>query len=183
MRKKNKVNIKKSIRTIPNFPKKGIMFRDITSLLKNTKAFNEVIKLITRIAKQKKITKVIGIDSRGFIFASPVAFNLNIPMLVVRKKGKLPGKTFKARYSLEYGYDILEINKNEITTNDKIMIIDDLIATGGTAIAASKLVSKMNLKSIEFVFVIELSELSGKNKLELMGHSVNSICSFKESER
>ena len=183
MRKKNKVNIKKSIRTIPNFPKKGIMFRDITSLLKNTKAFNEVIKLITRIAKQKKITKVIGIDSRGFIFASPVAFNLNIPMLVVRKKGKLPGKTFKARYSLEYGYDILEINKNEITTNDKIMIIDDLIATGGTAIAASKLVSKMNLKSIEFVFVIELSELSGKNKLELMGHNVNSICSFKESER
>ena len=119
--------IKNSINTVPDFPKKGIMFRDITSLIKNTKVFKIVIDEIIQIAKEKRVNKIVGIDSRGFIFAAPIAYKMKIPLILVRKKGKLPSSSYKVRYALEYGFDVLEINKNSINKNDRVMVIDDLI--------------------------------------------------------
>lgn len=174
--------IKKAIRTIPNFPKKGIMFRDITTLLSDKKVFNEVVDYIASIAKKNKISKIIGIESRGFLFAAPVAYKNNIPLVLIRKKGKLPGDTYKAKYSLEYGNDQMEINKDSIKKNDVVMIIDDIIATGGTAIAASKLVRKTNTKIINFVFLIELKEMPGISKIHKLGDYCTSLSSFSENE-
>ena len=182
--KKNLDNsIKNAIRTIPNFPKKGIMFRDITSLLEKPMVFKRVVDKITRLAKNKKITKIIGIESRGFIFAAPVAAKLGIPLILIRKSGKLPGKVFKIKYNLEYGNDALEINKTSLNKNDNIMVIDDLIATGGTAIASSKLISKINKKRIEYIFLIHLQDLTGLEKIIKLGHNVTSLCKFKEDEK
>tara|TARA_A100001015_G_scaffold237319_1_gene269878 strand:+ start:122 stop:493 length:372 start_codon:yes stop_codon:yes gene_type:complete len=106
--------IKNSINTVPDFPKKGIMFRDITSLINNTRVFKIVIDEIIQMAKEKKINKIVGIDSRGFIFAAPIAYKMNIPLILVRKKGKLPSRSYKVKYALEYGFDVLEINKDSI---------------------------------------------------------------------
>ena len=175
--------IKNSINTVPDFPKKGIMFRDITSLIKNTKVFKTVVDEIVKIAKEKKINKIVGIDSRGFIFAAPIAYKMNIPLILVRKKGKLPSISYKVKYALEYGFDILEINKDSINKTDRIMVIDDLIATGGTALATSKLISKSSSKKINFVFVIELEDLPGVAKIKKLGHTVKTLCSFKEEEK
>ncbi len=175
--------IKNSINTVPDFPKKGIMFRDITSLIKNTKVFKIVIDEIIQIAKEKRVNKIVGIDSRGFIFAAPIAYKMKIPLILVRKKGKLPSSSYKVRYALEYGFDVLEINKNSINKNDRVMVIDDLIATGGTAVATSKLISKSSSKKIEFIFVIELEDLPGVAKIKKLGHAVTALCSFKEEEK
>ncbi len=175
--------IKKVIRTVPNFPKKGIMFRDITPLLSNKKIFSLVIDHISVIAKKKKINKIIGIDSRGFIFAAPVAYKNKIPLVLIRKSGKLPGNTFKARYSLEYGNDQMELNKMSINKYDSVMIVDDLIATGGTAKASADLIKKTNSKPIEFIFIIGLSDLLGIQKLTKKGHKCTLLSSFKESEK
>jgi len=175
--------IKKSIRTVPNFPKKGVMFRDITTLLNNKKIFKRTIDKIVNIVKKKKINKIAGIDSRGFIFAAPVAYRSNLPLILVRKQGKLPSQTYKMKYSLEYGFDALEINKESIKKNDKVMVIDDLIATGGTAIASAKLISKNNIKKIEFFFLVELQDLPGVSRIKEMGHNVTTLCKFKENER
>ena len=175
--------IKNSINTVPDFPKKGIMFRDITSLIRNTTVFKIVIDEIIKVAKEKKINKVVGIDSRGFIFAAPIAYKMKIPLILVRKKGKLPSSSYKVKYALEYDFDILEINKDSINKTDRIMVIDDLIATGGTAVATSKLISKSSSKKIEFVFVIELEDLPGVAKIKKLGHAVTILCSFKEEEK
>ena len=173
--------IKEVVRTIPNFPIKGVMFRDITSLINKPIVFKKIIDNIILHAKKNKITKVIGIDSRGFIFAAPIAYKLGIPLVLIRKKNKLPGKTYKSKYALEYGYDVLEIHKESINKNDNVMIIDDLIATGGTAIASSKLISNTNLKKILFLFLIELIDLNGADRLRKK-HKVISLSKYNEDE-
>ena len=159
------------------------MFRDITTVLNNEKIFQKIINNIASIAKKKKINKVVGIDSRGFIFAAPVAYKNKLPLILVRKQGKLPSQTYKIKYALEYGFDTLEINKESIKKTDRIMIIDDLIATGGTAIATAKLIAKTNTKKIEFCFLVELKDLPGVSKIKKMGHNVTALCTFSESEK
>ena len=173
--------IKKNIVTIPNFPKKGIMFRDITSLLSNKYTFQKVINESCKLASDRKISKVVGIDSRGFIFASAIAYKLKLPLILIRKKNKLPGETYSAKYALEYGTDALEIKKNSIEKKDKVMIVDDLIATGGTSLAAASLIKKTNTKKIFFLFLIELIELGGVKKLK--NHDIISLSSYHENEQ
>ena len=175
--------IKKNINSIKDFPKKGIIFRDITSLLNNKKVFSKIINSISIYAKKNGINKIIGVESRGFIFASPVAFKNKIPLVLIRKKGKLPRSVFKARYDLEYGIDELNIHKDSIKKNDRVLVVDDLIATGGTAIACEKLIKKTNIKKINFIFVIELSDLKGSKKIKNLGHNFKSLCSFSEDEK
>jgi len=157
--------LKKNIRVIPNFPKKGILFQDITSITDDKKLFNEVINEISKYASEQKFTKVAGVEARGFIFGVAVAFNLGLPFVPIRKKGKLPGKVLRQKYSLEYGNDEIQIHSNSITSRDRVLIIDDLIATGGTAIASAKLISKCKVKKIEFYFIIDLKNVGGSQKL------------------
>jgi adenine phosphoribosyltransferase len=167
--------LKKSIRVIPNFPKKGIMFQDIFSLIEKPELMKRIQKEINKIIKKEKITKIIGIDARGFIFGSIASYDNNIPFIPIRKKGKLPGQVYKKKYKLEYGYDQVEIQKKSIFKNDKVLIVDDLIATGGTAIAAAKLIENMSTKEISFMFVIDLYNLDGAKILEEKGYNVFSI--------
>ena len=157
--------IEKNIRVIKNFPKKGILFQDIFPLTSKPSIFNSIINEICLEIKRDKISKVIGIESRGFIFASAAALKSKMPFVPIRKPNKLPGPVYKLKYKLEYGTDEIQIQKNAITTNDKILIVDDLIATGGTALAAHKLVSKHNSKKISFFFVINLENLKGTSLL------------------
>ena len=165
MNKRLTNKLKKNIRVIPNFPKKGILFQDITSITDDKKLFNEVINEISKYASEQKFTKVAGVEARGFIFGVAVAFNLGLPFVPIRKKGKLPGKVLRQKYSLEYGNDEIQIHSNSITSRDRVLIIDDLIATGGTAIASAKLISKCKVKKIEFYFIIDLKNVGGSQKL------------------
>ena len=175
MNKELSNKLKKSIRVIPNFPKKGIMFQDIFSLIEKPELMKLVQKEISKIIKREKITKIIGIDARGLIFGSIASYDNNIPFIPIRKKGKLPGQVYKKKYKLEYGYDQVEIQKNSISKNDKVLIVDDLIATGGTAIAAAKLTENMSTKKISFMFVIDLYNLDGAKRLEEKGYNVFSM--------
>ena len=175
MNKELSNKLKKSIRVIPNFPKKGIMFQDIFSLIEKPKLMKQIQKEISKIIKKEKITKIIGIDARGLIFGSIASYDNNIPFIPIRKKGKLPGQVYKKKYKLEYGYDQVEIQKNSISKNDKVLIVDDLIATGGTAIAAAKLTENMSTKKISFMFVIDLYNLYGAKRLEEKGYNVFSM--------
>ena len=165
MNKRLTNKLKKNIRVIPNFPKKGILFQDITSITDDKKLFNEVINEISKYASEQKFTKVAGVEARGFIFGVAVAFNLGLPFVPIRKKGKLPGKVLRQKYSLEYDNDEIQIHSNSITSRDRVLIIDDLIATGGTAIASAKLISKCKVKKIEFYFIIDLKNVGGSQKL------------------
>ena len=168
------MDIKEYIRDIPNFPKDGILYKDITPLLGDYKAFTFVVNEISRNIP-KEVTSIVAPESRGFIFASAVCYNLNKNLVLVRKKGKLPGAVYKKKYKLEYGFDQVELQKNSILKKDKILIVDDLIATGGTAIAAAKLVENMSLKDISFMFVIDLYNLNGAAVLANKGYKVFSI--------
>jgi len=158
-------SLKSFIRDIPDFPKKGILFRDITTLLGNKEKFREVIDILYERYKDRKIDSVVAIDSRGFIFGSALAYKLGSALTVVRKKGKLPYKTLSATYSLEYGEDTLEIHEDAFESGSKVLLIDDLLATGGTISAATELVKKLKGDIVEIVFVIELSALNGRSKL------------------
>ena len=158
-------DLKKYIRDIPDFPKKGILFRDITTLLGNREKFREVIDILYERYKDKKIDSVVAIDSRGFLFGSALAYKLGSALTVIRKKGKLPYKTLSATYSLEYGEDTLEIHEDAFEPGSKVLLIDDLLATGGTISAATELVKKLKAETVEIVFVIELSSLNGRAKL------------------
>ena len=160
------MNLKKKLRTVPNWPKQGVLFWDITTLLKDKKAMNYVIKKFVNEYKDKGINKIMGIESRGFIFGSILAYKLKVPFVPVRKPGKLPAATTKVEYELEYGRDALEIHNDAISEGDKVLIVDDLLATGGTAKAAAELVEKLNGKVEGFAFVINLPELKGKEKLK-----------------
>ena len=166
MNKKLKNKLKKTIRVIPDFPKKGIMFQDITSITDNKMLFKEVIYEISKYVKKNKFTKIAAVEARGFIFGSAVSFKTEVPFVPIRKKGKLPGKVLKQKYKLEYGNDEIQIHKNSISERDRVLIIDDLIATGGTAFASAQLINKCNVKSIEFYFIIDLKNIGGSQKLE-----------------
>ena len=165
MNKKLKNKLKKKIRVIPDFPKKGILFQDITSITDNKILFKEVINEISKYVKKNKFTKIAAVEARGFIFGSAVSFKTKVPFVPIRKSGKLPGKVLRQKYSLEYGNDEIQIHSDSITSRDRVLIIDDIIATGGTALASAKLISKCKVKNIEFYFIIDLKNVGGSQKL------------------
>ena len=172
------MDLKKYIRSIPDYPKKGILFRDITTLIKDEKGFKDSIDQICKIAKDMKFEKVAAIESRGFVFASAVAYNLSKSFILLRKKGKLPAERYSQDFELEYGKATIEIHKDSIKENDSVLIIDDLIATGGTAEAGAKLIEKSGGKVAGFVFVINLFDLNGAKKLTEKGYKVSSLMDF-----
>ncbi|MCK4321557.1 adenine phosphoribosyltransferase [candidate division WOR-3 bacterium] len=158
--------LKSKIRDIPDFPVKGVLFRDITTLLKDIDAFNESIECMAEIIKEKKVDKIIGIEARGFIFAAPIAYKLKVPLNLIRKPGKLPAETVSESYKLEYGENTVEIHKDAITKGDKVVICDDLLATGGTAKASAQLVTRLGGEVVSILFLIELTDLKGRDKLK-----------------
>jgi adenine phosphoribosyltransferase len=172
-------SIKAKIRTVPNWPKPGIMFRDITTLLRDAPEFSHTIELLVERYKDKKIDVVAGIESRGFIIGSILAHRLDRGFIPIRKKGKLPAETESEEYELEYGKDSIEIHKDAVNKGDKVLIVDDLIATGGTAIAACRLIKKCGGEIVECCFIIDLPELGGKKKLERAGYPVFSLVEFE----
>ena len=159
-------DFKKYIRNIPDFPKKGILFRDITTILNRKKLFKEIINNLADRYRGKKIDAVVAVESRGFIFGSALAYKLGAALIPVRKKGKLPYKTLSATYLLEYGEDSLEIHEDAFRPGSRVLLIDDLLATGGTISAVVDLVKKLKAKIVEAAFIIELSELKGRSKLK-----------------
>jgi adenine phosphoribosyltransferase len=171
-------SIKSKIRTVPHWPKQGIMFRDITTLLKDSQGFKETIDLLYDRYKDKKIDKVIGIESRGFIFGAPLAYLLGCGFVPVRKPGKLPAECESEEYTLEYGKDKIEIHKDAIKKGEKILIVDDLIATAGTAKAARNLLKKLGAEIVECAFIIELVDLRGRDKLK--GENIYSVVEFED---
>ena len=158
--------IKKSIRNIPNFPKPGIQFKDITTLLQNNNAFGETIDCFYNAFKNKEIDVIVGIESRGFIFAAPLSLKLGCKFVLARKPGKLPSDTISEEYELEYGTDAIEMHKDAINDGDNVLIVDDLLATGGTAKATGSLVKRLNGNLVSFAFVIELLKLNGAYLLD-----------------
>jgi adenine phosphoribosyltransferase len=170
-------SIKSKIRTIPDWPKKNIMFRDITTLLKNPDGLKETVDLLYNRYADKKIDKVVGIESRGFILAAPLAYRLGCGFVPVRKPGKLPAECESEEYSLEYGKDKIEIHKDAINKGDKVLIVDDLLATGGTMNAARNLVKKLEGEIVECAFVVELPDLKGREKIK--GENIFSIVKFE----
>tara|TARA_Y100001958_G_scaffold83458_1_gene56531 strand:- start:596 stop:1123 length:528 start_codon:yes stop_codon:yes gene_type:complete len=172
------MNLKDFIRSIPDYPKKGILFRDITTLIKDENAFAETINQIVKKSKNFNFDKIAAIESRGFVFASAVSYILKKPFIMLRKKNKLPAEVHSVDFELEYGNATIEVHKDSIKNNEKILIIDDLIATGGTAEAAAKLVeiSKGNVSG--FVFVINLFDLKGSDNLVNKGYNVESLIEF-----
>jgi len=169
-------DLKKKIREVPDFPKPGILFYDLTTLLKDREGLRQVIDLLTQEFEGKKIDKVVGIESRGFIFAPAIAYNLNAGLVLVRKKGKLPAESISAPYALEYGEDVLEMHKDAIERDEQVLIVDDLIATGGTAAATVQMVLQLGGKVVALAFIVELGSLKGREKL--IGFEVFSILTY-----
>ena len=172
------MDLKKHIRSIPDYPKKGILFRDITTLIKNSEAFKYTNDKIVEIAKKIDFDKVAAIESRGFVFASTVSYLLNKPFILLRKKNKLPADVHSVDFELEYGKATIEVHKDSIKKNEKILIIDDLIATGGTAEAAAKLIEISGGEVAGFIFVINLFDLNGSDNLVKKGYKVESLIEF-----
>jgi len=172
------MNLKDYIRSIPDYPKKGILFRDITTLIKDENAFTESINQIIERSKKYKIDKIAAIESRGFVFASAVSYLLKKPFIMFRKKNKLPAETHSIDFKLEYGTATIEVHKDSIKKNDSVLIIDDLIATGGTAEAAAKLVDMSGGRVAAFVFAINLFDLKGSNNLIKKGYNVENLMDF-----
>jgi len=168
--------LKKAIRSIPDFPKKGILFRDITTLLKDEVVFAEAIETLAKRHKGKGIRKVVAMESRGFILGTPLAYLLKAGFVPVRKKGKLPAETHSVSYELEYGTDHLEIHKDAIDAGEKILIIDDLLATGGTAAATVELLKNFDAEIAAIDFLIELTDLKGRDKLK--GYDVFALIKY-----
>jgi len=172
------MDLKKYIRSIPDYPKKGILFRDITTLIKNKDAFKNCIDQMSEILKKLNYDKIASIESRGFVFASPLSYNLQKPNILMRKKNKLPAEKYSVDFELEYGKATLEIHKDSIAPKEKVIVVDDLIATGGTAEAAAKLVEKSQGEVAGFLFVINLFDLGGKKLLEKKGYKTFSLIDF-----
>ena len=172
------MNLKKYIRSIPDYPKKGILFRDITTLLESPKAFGYVIKKMHSISKKIPHTKIAAIESRGFVFASALAYLNKKPLVLLRKKNKLPGATISQKFKLEYGVGIIEVHKNSLNKKDKVIIVDDLIATGGTALASTKIVEKCKAEVSAFLFLSDLYDLPGNNKLLAQGYKTFKLIDF-----
>ena len=173
------MNLKEVIRTIPDWPKKGIMFRDITTLIKDAKAFSYVIDKFYERYKNERIDLVAGIESRGFIFGGALAHKLHKGFVPIRKEGKLPHKTEKESYELEYGRATVEMHIDAIEKGAKVLLIDDLIATGGTALAAANLIERLGGKVVECAFVIGLPELKGMDKLKEKGYKIITLVDFE----
>jgi len=171
--------VKSKIRTVPNWPKEGIMFRDITTLLQDAPTFNHTIELLLERYKDKHIDVVAGIESRGFIIGSILAHRLDRGFVPIRKKGKLPYETESEEYELEYGKDTIEIHKDAIIKGQKVLIVDDLVATAGTMMAACKLIKKIGGEIVECCVIIDLPDLGGKKKLERAGYPVFSLVEFE----
>ena len=172
------MNLKDFIRSIPDYPKKGILFRDITTLIKDEKAFTESINQMIERSKKFRIDKIAAIESRGFVFASAISYLLKKPFILLRKKNKLPGDTHSVDFELEYGTATIEVHKDSIDKNDSVLIIDDLIATGGTAEAAAKLVEISGGNVAAFIFAINLFDLGGSDNLVNKGYLVESLMDF-----
>ena len=171
--------IKSKIRTIKNYPIDGVMFRDITTLFKEPEGLREAINIFAERYKDIRIDKIAAIESRGFLIGAPLAYLLNVGLVLIRKPGKLPAETIKQDYKLEYGSDQIEIHIDAIKEGERVLIVDDLIATGGTVEAAVKLVQKMKGEVLECCFIIDLPDIGGSRKLELMGQNVFSLCEFE----
>jgi adenine phosphoribosyltransferase len=172
------MNLKDFIRSIPDYPKKGILFRDITTLIKNEKAFAETVNQIVEKSKNFKFDKIAAIESRGFVFASAVSYLLKKPFIMLRKKNKLPADVHSIDFELEYGTATIEVHKDSIEENENVLIIDDLIATGGTADAAAKLIEMSKGKVAAFIFVINLFDLGGCDKLIKNQYKVENLIEF-----
>ena len=172
------MDLKEYIRSIPDYPKKGILFRDITTLIKDSKAFNYSIDKIVEISEKLNFDKIAAIESRGFVFASAVSYILEKPFIMLRKKNKLPADVHSIDFELEYGTATIEVHKDSIEKNEKVLVIDDLIATGGTAEAAAKLIEISGGKVACFVFVINLFDLNGSDNLIKKGYKVENLIKF-----
>ena len=172
------MDLKKHIRSIPDYPKKGILFRDITTLIKDAKAFKYTNDKIVEISKKIDFDKVAAIESRGFVFASTISYLMEKPFILLRKKNKLQAETYSIDFELEYGKATIEVHKDSIKKDEKILIIDDLIATGGTAEAAAKLVEISGGKVAGFIFVINLFDLPGEKLLKKKGYLIKSLIEF-----
>jgi adenine phosphoribosyltransferase len=173
------MSIKSRIRTVPHYPKQGVMFRDITTLLKDPVGFRVTINEFVHRYTGQDIDKVAGIESRGFIIASALAYQLGVGFVPVRKKGKLPADTIGQDYELEYGSDRVEIHVDAIGKDEKVLLVDDLIATGGTAEAATALIEEAGGEIVECCFVIDLPDLGGRKRLEGKGYKVFTLCEFE----
>ena len=172
------MNLKEFIRSIPDYPKKGILFRDITTLIKNEQAFSETINQIVEKSKKFNFSKIAAIESRGFVFASAVSYVLKKPFIMLRKKNKLPAEVHSVDFEREYGTATIEVHKDSINKGDEVLIIDDLIATGGTAEAAAKLIEISNGKVAAFIFVINLFDLGGSDNLIKKKYIVEKLINF-----
>ena len=172
------MDLKKYIRSVHDYPKKGILFRDITTLIKDKNAFKNCIDQMSNILIKLDYDKIAAIESRGFIFASPLSYNLSKSYILLRKKNKLPAERYSVDFVLEYGKATLEIHKDSVKSKEKVVIIDDLIATGGTAEAAAKLIEKSGGKVSGFIFLINLFDLGGKDLLEKKGYKCYSLVDF-----
>ena len=172
------MDLKEYIRSIPDYPKKGILFRDITTLIKNEKAFTETINQIVERSKNFKFNKIAAIESRGFVFASAVSYLLKKPFILLRKKNKLPAERYSVDFELEYGTATIEMHKDSIQKEDSVLIIDDLIATGGTADAAAKIIEMSEGKVTGFIFVINLFDLGGSDNLIKKNYKVENLIEF-----
>ena len=173
------MTIKSHIRTIPHYPKQGVMYRDITTLLKNSVGFRAAINELVNRYSGAKIDMVVAVEARGFIIGAALAFQLGVGFVPVRKKGKLPAETIGHDYELEYGTDRIEMHVDAISRGDCVLLVDDLIATGGTAEAACKLVENMGGKIVECCFVVDLPDLGGHKRLEENGQKVFALCEFE----
>ena len=172
------MDLKEHIRSIQDYPKKGVLFRDITTLIKNEKAFSECIDQIVERSKKFQFNKLAAIESRGFVFASAVSYLLKKPFILLRKKNKLPAETHSIDFELEYGTDTMEVHKDAINKDDSVLLIDDLIATGGTAEAAAKLIEISKGKVAAFIFVINLFDLGGSDNLIKKNYNVENLIEF-----
>lgn len=170
------LDLKSRVRDIPDFPKKGILFRDITTLLKDAEAFQKVIDKFSAYYEDESIDHVVGIESRGFILGAPLAYTLGAGFVPVRKPGKLPSDIYEASYELEYGKDMLTVHQDAITPGQRVLVVDDLLATGGTMAATLDLLTKLGAKVVGVAFLIELAELRGRDKLA--GHQILSLISY-----
>lgn len=171
------MDLKQTIRSIPGWPIEGVIFRDLTTLMQDPQAYRESCDILYERYKDQEIDKIVGIDARGFVFGAVLAYKLGIGFIPVRKKGKLPWKTIQETYSLEYGEDTLEIHEDAVAKGEKVVIVDDLIATGGTVGATVKLVNKLGAQIVECAFIVELPDLKGREQIP--GCDVFAITEFE----
>ena len=167
------------IRTIPDFPKEGIMFRDVTTLFSDPRGFRIAIDQLLHPYAGQDIDKVVGLEARGFILGGAIAHQLGKGFVPIRKKGKLPGKTIEQAYTLEYGEAVMEVHDDALQPGEKVLLVDDLLATGGTAEAGIKLIERMGAQVVGCAFIIDLPDLGGRKKLEQMGMAVHALCAFE----